>query len=118
MSKSYYAVTSALKESLKSKYKYQLGAVITKHGKIISKGHNQVKRGFSVNYGHWEGSLHAELAAILNARTSLKGTSLFVARSTGGLARPCKHCMAAIKASGIKWIHYTTGVGVDKERVM
>lgn len=111
-------VKAALKEAAKSKHKHKLGAVIFKHGKIISKGYNQTSRGYSFNYGHWEGSLHAELAAIIGARTDLKGSSILVARNNHRLAKPCECCFAAIKAAGIKKIFYTTDLGVDKERVV
>lgn len=117
MSSNYKFVTAAVKEAKKSSHAYKLGAVIFKHGKIIARGYNKTNRGVSANYGHWSGSLHAELAAIISSRTSLKGSSLLVARSTGSMARPCASCMAAIKEAGIKNIYYTTGKGVDKERV-
>lgn len=110
-------VKTASKEAVKSTHAYKLGAVIFKHGKVIAKGCNKTNRGISANYGHWAGSLHAELAAIINARTSLKGSSILVARSTGSMAKPCPSCMAAIKEAGIKNVYYTTGKGVDKERV-
>lgn len=111
-------VKVAYEESKKSTHRHKLGAVIFKHGKIISKGYNKTNRGVSTNYGHWAGSLHAELAAIISARTSLIGSSILVARSTGNLTRPCESCMAAIKEAGIRYIYYTTSQGVDKEKVM
>lgn len=107
----------AKKQALRSSHQHKLGAVIFKHGKPISKGYNQTHRGLSRSYGHWEGSLHAEIDALISARTSVKGSSILVARSTGGIARPCAECMAAIKQAGIKWVYYTDGLSVDKERV-
>lgn len=104
--------------ALRSSHQYKLGAAIFKQGKVISTGYNKTNRGVSREYGHWEGSLHAELAAIIAARTDLKKASILVARSTGGLARPCPECMAAIKDAGIKWVYYTDGKDIDKERVM
>lgn len=86
---------TANKEAVKSKHNHKLGAVIYKHGKIVSKGFNKTNRGFNANYGHWAGSLHAEIAAIIAARTSLKGATLLVARKGGGLARPCESCTLA-----------------------
>jgi deoxycytidylate deaminase len=111
-------IKAASKEAAKSSHNYKLGAVIVKHGKIISRGYNKTNRGHSSNYGHWSGSLHAELAAIIAARTDLKGSSILVTRTGETLAKPCECCMAAIKESGIKWVYYTTGAGVDKEKVV
>ena len=107
----------AKKQALRSSHTYKLGAVIFKHGKPIAKGYNKTKRGLSKDYGHWEGSLHAEIAALINARTDVKGSSILVARSTGGLARPCNECMAALKEAGIKWVYYTDGLTINKEKM-
>lgn len=112
----YKIVKKALQEAEKSTHNYKLGAVIFKNGKIISRGYNKTNRGISPNYGHWAGSCHAEIAAIIAARTDLKGKSILVARKGRLLARPCTSCRAAIKESGIKNIFYTDGVGVSKER--
>lgn len=106
----------ASSEAEKSSHTYKLGAVVFKQGKVISRGHNKVNRGVSSHYGHWAGSLHAELAAIIAARSDLTGTSILVARTGETLAKPCESCMAAIKEAGIKWVWYTDGIGLQKER--
>lgn len=101
----------------RSSHNYKLGAVIYKHGKIVSTGYNKTNRGVNKHYGHWSGSLHAELSAIINARTDLTGASIVVARRYGRLARPCTHCLAAIKEAGIKQVWFTDGLGVDKFKI-
>lgn len=111
-------VKVAYEESKKSTHRHKLGAVIFKHGKIIAKGYNKTNRGHAGNYGHWSGSLHAELAAIISARTNLVGSTLLVARTNGRLAKPCECCMAAIKEAGIKCVWFTTEKGLDKVRVV
>lgn len=103
----------AMSEANKSSYHYKLGAVIFKHGKVLSKGFNKVNRGYAKNYGHWAGSLHAELAAIIAARADLKGTSLLVVRSTGGKSKPCQACMVAMKEAQIKKVYYTDEHGLS-----
>lgn len=108
----------ALKEAEKSKHRYKLGAIIFKQGKIISKGYNQTNRYNRFNYGHWEGSLHAELAALLGALKRARGASLMVVRKGYRMAYPCPDCMAALKDAGIKRVFYTTNnFTIDMERI-
>lgn len=101
----------ATDEAHKSTHHYKLGAVIFKHGKVLSKGFNKTNRGVAKDYGHWSGSLHAELAAIIGARADTKGTSLLVVRSTGGISKPCEACMAAMKEAQIKKVYYNDSNG-------
>lgn len=99
----------ALKEAAKGNHKQKMGAIIYKNGKIISRGYNKVNRGYSTyNQKYWQGSLHAEISAILNAKDkSLKGASIFVARQNQRLAMPCSKCKTIIKEVGIKFIGFT-----------
>lgn len=93
--------------ALLSKHRYKHGAIIFKQGKILSTGHNRTERGFSGFPDYWQGSLHAEVAAIINARTDVRGCSIMVARHNSGNSKPCRACLAAIKAAGIKKLFYT-----------
>ncbi len=74
-----------------------VGAVIVKNNKIISKG-----------YHHKAGGDHAEIAAFKNAKTSVKGATLYVT------LEPCCHtgrtgpCTDAILTSGIKRVVIAT----------
>lgn len=108
----------ALHEAEKSTHRYKLGAIIFKQGKVISKGFNKTNRGVSYFGRHyWEGSLHAEISAIINAKCNVAGSSLFVARRNSLCARPCVSCLAAIKEAGIKDIFYTNRDVIIKEKL-
>ena len=96
----------AEEEATKSHHHYKLGAVIFKQGKVISKGHNDTKRGFSGYRGFWEGSLHAEIAAIIKARTDVSGCSILVRRKYGRDSGPCPSCLAAIRSANLKKLYF------------
>lgn len=100
-------------------YPYRVGAVIAKKRRIISVGHNRDKthtiiRNKLDKYSLVD-KLHAEMDAILRARTDLSGSIIYVLRACpgddggAGMARPCKLCMKLIRCSGIREIVYTTG---------
>lgn len=92
----------------------QVGACIVDPDtkKILSLGYNGFPRGCSDDEFPWEKGnknyednkypyvVHAELNAILNATSSLKGSHLYVTHE------PCEECMKAIVQSGIKKISY------------
>lgn len=96
-------IFQALRESAKIKGKWQhaLGAVIVRGGKILSIGVNNYDRG-----------MHAEVAAILNCRSKLKGADIYVARHRRnqicGLAKPCSKCENLIRKVGISRVIFTT----------
>ena len=87
--------------------------IINQDKKIIAVGYNGLPVGLNDKEYPWnvrEGNLsetkyayvvHAEMNAILNATTSLKGATLYVTLF------PCNECMKAIIQSGIKEIVYT-----------
>ena len=104
----------------KSSYKYRMSAIIFSKNRVISTGFNKNQvhhRKLHPKFKKWPASIHAEAAAILNAKADLKGTSIFVCRiyanDTLALAKPCAHCLAYLMYTGIKHIYYTTG-NVDK----
>ena len=108
----------ALNESLKSNHHaHALGAVIFRKGKVLSKGHNRVRRGVSRVHGYWEGSVHAEIGAIINARCSVVGADMLVARNNSLIARPCWACLAALKAEGIRRVFYTNNGIIEMEKL-
>jgi len=109
-----------------SKHKFQMAALIYQGSTPISVGINQIKthpRQVNV-YTHQQGwSIHAELAAILNAHPeSLEGATIYVARKLkngqNGTARPCPACMQVIRAVGIRRIVYTHYTGYTEEDVI
>jgi len=112
-------VNEALKSNVhRGRTHFKLGCVIFDKHKIISKGHNKVFDYDSFTFHDrriifWgkRFSVHAEMDAIIKAKTELYGASLLVVRisqsNTFCLAKPCKHCFTHIIASGIKNIFYS-----------
>ena len=106
--------------SLKSKYKIQVGCVLTMHGKPVSIGFNRIK-------SHPRSrknckTLHAEMDAIISSQTSLVGGVAYVYRErfdgSLGLSRPCMGCYKALSKAGIKKIYYSTNSGYAIERII
>lgn len=99
----------AIKQSLKSTYKYALGAVVVYRGKIVGRGYN------SVNYVGGRTILngtHAEIDAINDTRAAhRKGATMYVVRwrkqGDLGCARPCKTCEKVLRKLGIKTVWYS-----------
>ena len=108
------ALRLALAAADQSNERYKLGAIVFKR-KPISAGFNKTNRSWEggTTYGHWAGSLHAEIAALIAARSSVKGASIFVARKGARLAKPCSACMAALKEAGLKSVYYTSDHGIS-----
>jgi deoxycytidylate deaminase len=107
-------VTAAVEEARKSTYKIQMGCIIFKKKDIVSRGRNYAQRGcrkIKKEFLRWENSIHAEIDAVIKARTDLKGFSILVVRinNTGQLrlAKPCENCLKYLKHVGIKSIYYS-----------
>lgn len=101
----------------------KVGALIVKHGMIISDGFNGTSSGFpndcedASGNTHWY-VLHAEANAILKVAKSTQsseGSTLYVTTS------PCKDCSKLIIQAGIKTVVYsdeyrdTTGLRILEE---
>ena len=112
--------------------KVHIGAVIINKKQIISTAANSLKshplqkvlnlHRFSKSViMQMKNTLHAEINAILRAKTNLYGAEIFVYREDKNgrisLCRPCNACMAEIKKVGIKTIYYTTYDGFCKEEI-
>lgn len=84
----------------------KVGAVIVRPDKsLVSVGFNGFPRGVTdENLGDRDYKLarttHAELNAILSAKTSVEGCAVYVTLC------PCSHCAAAIIQAGIKEVYY------------
>lgn len=116
------SIHRATKEAKRSTFKFRVGAVIVKSGRVVSTGFNVVNaRNPSREYP----TIHAEERAILALLKShrlnqLAGAKIYVSRilSSGNtaLSFPCNHCLSLIKSVGIKEVIYTTkeGIGVVK----
>lgn len=107
-------VNLAIEESQKSDHKQKIGVIIFNKKIIISKGHNtslkSVKK-LHPKFQRWKGSVHAEVDAIIKAKTDLKGCEMLIVRINSGkqfrLSKPCLYCMSYIEHVGIKRIFYT-----------
>lgn len=107
-------IKKARQETQKSNHaQFKFGVVIFNKNKILSTGTNSIRaaRNLHPRFFRWPGSVHAEVAAILNAKTDLTGSSIFIIRinKAGDLmySRPCKYCLRYIKKVGIKKIIYS-----------
>jgi len=99
----------------------QIGAcIVSIDNKVVGIGYNGLPIGCDDDFFPWgkEGEyldtkfpyvVHAELNAILNSATNLKGCSLYVSRF------PCNECAKAIIQSGIKRVVYESEKNFDKE---
>lgn len=79
-----------------------------RHGCVIVRGRHILGLGFNKSKTHPRSrsrSIHAELAAILNARTDISGATVYVARvnrrGQPRLSAPCAHCRALLHEAGI-----------------
>lgn len=104
----------AIEEARKSDYNFQMGCVIFKNKKIISRGRNYPLRGckkIKQKYLRWPHSIHAEIDTIIKAKTDLKGTSIFIVRINKKgefrLAKPCDCCMKYINHVKISHVYYS-----------
>lgn len=98
-----------------------MGAVLTKGNRILGVGQNKTNRHQSkIKTTSWPGSLHAEVACILDAlrkhpASKLKGSILTVVRLNKKnklrLACPCNSCYNVIRNLGIKEVRFSNDVG-------
>ncbi|MEN6379446.1 MAG: hypothetical protein ABFD15_07700 [Methanofastidiosum sp.] len=108
-------IDHAIKVARNGDHKQRVGCIIFDKKKILSHGHNTCQksiRRLHPQFQRWEGSVHAEVDAIIKARCDLKGTSILVIRINRKeelrLAKPCQHCMKYIEYVGIKKVYYST----------
>jgi deoxycytidylate deaminase len=104
----------AFKQASKSQHsQHRVGAVITKNGRVLSTGFNQMRYTKELN----NPTLHAEEDAILKMLktkrlSDLVGADIYVTRFTKGgnvgLARPCNRCFTLCQSVGISRLHYST----------
>lgn len=110
-------LNKAIEESTKSNHYPRIGAVVFKGKRIFGFGHNGIRSSaIPMKHRHWEESLHAEQAALLNLDwTKLKGCSMLVLRvnkfGTFGICKPCPMCSKIINHVGIKNVYYSNEQG-------
>ena len=95
--------------------RYQLGAVISKGSRIIASGANIYKTHPIIRRYHPHILLHAEINALLRAKTqSTSGSIIYVYRETKNhvpaIAMPCKICTKFLAGAKIKRAIFTIGL--------
>jgi tRNA(Arg) A34 adenosine deaminase TadA len=87
------------------------GAIVVKHGKIVSRGINRFRNDPSVivDRNHIQ-STHAEIASLRTVQRAA-GSVIFVARwsrqDSPAYSKPCPRCLAAMETIGVKKIVFT-----------
>jgi deoxycytidylate deaminase len=97
----------AKKQAAKSTMRHKIGSVIYKKNNIISCGYN---RWLSIgsNGPKYRYSIHSEADCLLGCSLNeLWGSSIYVHRLNGGLAKPCKNCMALLLSHGIQHVYWS-----------
>jgi deoxycytidylate deaminase len=104
----------AVNTAKSSDHKQNLAAVIFKKKTIISASCNYTsshRRRLHPKFSRYPTSVHAEVSAIIKAKTDLKGCSMLVVRINRNdkflLAKPCQWCMAYIQHVGIKKLYFS-----------
>lgn len=111
----------AKKMALLSQYgKFRHGAVLVRHGSVMSAGLNKDKPcsfGSRFRPRHLgDATLHAELATILNVpRSQTSGADIYVVRVGANEelrnSKPCPMCQAALTFVGVKRVFYSLDSG-------
>ena len=105
-------IDTALRRAKTSRFwPYKMACVVVKGGKVISSGTNKpalaAPKDSRYNLGQ---GIHAELAAVLKANTSLRGCTAYIAGWTKGnnlvCSKPCDLCYTVLKEAGIKIAYY------------
>jgi deoxycytidylate deaminase len=114
----------ALEEARKSEHQHRIGCCIFNKNTILSKGYNIAlmnRKKLLPKFRRWPNSIHAEVNAILSAKTDLNGADIFIIRINKSeellLARPCIHCMSYLEYVGIKKIIYSIKNGFEEESI-
>ncbi len=109
-----WLIDKAIEAAKKSSYRVRMGAVIFKGKRIISVGNNcsmKSAKHLHPRFQKWKGSVHAEVSAILKAKTDLRRCNILVVRINrfGEIrtSKPCDKCFLYLQLVGIKKIYYT-----------
>lgn len=107
-----YNLNKAMGLALSSKEKHRHGALVVNKGRVLGYGINVRKNDPNIcSFPLLESGIHAEVAAIKRANTSLEGATIYVARINKSgqplFSKPCERCQAAIEKAGIKKIVWT-----------
>jgi deoxycytidylate deaminase len=107
-------IKHAVEEAKRSNYYQKVGAIIFNKKIIISRGYNQSQRSckhLNPIFQKWPGTIHAEIDAVIKARTDIRNMSILVVRVNRHnqlrLAKPCNWCQMYLEYVGIKKIIYS-----------
>lgn len=118
-------IKKAVAEAELSTHQHRIGAVIFNKKVIISSGRNYACR--SVKHLHprftrWQGSVHAEVDAIIKARRDLRNCSILVVRINNKgefrLAYSCDFCMEYLKFTQFRNLYFSTNEGTIERLVL
>lgn len=92
---------------------YKLGSVLSKNGRMMSKGFNKYDHMNSLAREFFKYStVHAEIDALFKIeRTMIPGCIMYVFRirkdGSPGSSKPCLRCLNALKSLGVKRVVYS-----------
>lgn len=106
-------IQRAIDTALTSTYRWQLGAVITRGGRVLSVASNKFRNPPQIDPNH--ATLHAEIAALKKYYYIVRGGTIYIARTNRlgetRLAKPCDRCLEGLQKAGIRTMVYTTNDG-------
>lgn len=106
-------LSAAAKIATTSTYRFRMGALLVKSGRVLAGDVNVPK--ISPSTPPNRVSTHAEIRTIKNTR-NVRGATLYVARLRSkdipALAKPCAWCMQEIIDSGISRVVFTTNTEI------
>lgn len=91
-----------------SSCRYQMAALIYQGSRAISAAVNVLKSHpvHLLYYPEWVCSIHAEHAALLKARASVSGSTIYVVRYQGLTSKPCSGCLKLLTEANVKEVVY------------
>jgi len=112
-------ISRAIKAARTSKLKVRVGCLVVSSGKKSAAACNRERN--HPRLGHLDASVHAEIAALKKMANGCRGGTVYVAR-LGARGRllpsfPCRRCLPALDAAGIKRIVWWDGKSWVASRV-
>lgn len=93
----------------------RMGAVIVRSGNILAFAPNKNKSHPAYEKNVFIHSIHCELMALIVCQAETIGADIYIyregAKGNLGLAKPCQHCLSALKYAGIRRAYYTVNNG-------
>ena len=104
-------IARSIKAARQSRLKVRVGCLVVVSGKKSAAACNRERN--HPRLGHLDASVHAEIAALKKLGGTAKGGTIYVAR-LGARGRllpsfPCRRCLPAVEASGVRRIVWWDG---------